>query len=678
MKTKTILLTSAATLLIGGAFVYKSKDKGVDIQSIDKKANPRNDFNQFANGKWIQNNPVPSTESRWTSFNVIAERNYDLLRTILETAAADKSASKGSARQKIGDFYRIAMDTNKLEADNYAPLTTDLGSIMVLVDAKDVMNYVGKMHRKGLPAFFGFGVNQDVKKSDEYACYLSQAGLGLPDRDYYLKDDEKSKNIRKEYLNHISRMFQMIGNNTPESEKIANDILEFETDLAKASMTRVERRDPDKTYNKKTTQELETSYPNINWKGYFEQTGLAKKNVSTFIVGQPLFFEELNKRMGTTSIFTLRNYLKWKAVSSSSSYMSSRFADESFRFYSTILTGTKEQKPRWKRTVNQANNLIGELVAQEYVKVAFSEESKKRLNKMVDNLREAFKIRIQNLDWMSAETKTKALEKLASFNRKIGYPDKWTDFTKLEIKNDSYLENYFRSNTFEFDDNINRLGKPIDKAEWGMLPQTVNAYYSPLMNEIVFPAAIMQPPFFDPAADDAVNYGAIGAVIGHEFSHGFDDKGCKFDAKGNLNNWWTEADKSKFDARTKVMVNQYNKYKVEDSVYVNGELTLGENIADFAGLTVSYDAYMLSLKGKEKKKINGFTPEQRFFIAFAQVWRGNARPEFLRQQVVTDPHSPARFRVLGPLSNMPQFYEAFGVQKGDGMYRDDSVRVKIW
>jgi putative endopeptidase len=678
MKTKTILLTSAATLLIGGAFVYKSKDKGVDIQSIDKKANPRNDFNQFANGKWIQNNPVPSTESRWTSFNVIAERNYDLLRTILETAAADKSASKGSARQKIGDFYRIAMDTNKLEADNYAPLTTDLGSIMVLVDAKDVMNYVGKMHRKGLPAFFGFGVNQDVKKSDEYACYLSQAGLGLPDRDYYLKDDEKSKNIRKEYLNHISRMFQMIGNNTPESEKIANDILEFETALAKASMTRVERRDPDKTYNKKTTQELETSYPNINWKGYFEQTGLAKKNVSTFIVGQPLFFEELNKRMGTTSIFTLRNYLKWKAVSSSSSYMSSRFADESFRFYSTILAGTKEQKPRWKRTVNQANNLIGELVAQEYVKVAFSEESKKRLNKMVDNLREAFKIRIQNLDWMSAETKTKALEKLASFNRKIGYPDKWTDFTKLEIKNDSYLENYFRSNTFEFDDNINRLGKPIDKAEWGMLPQTVNAYYSPLMNEIVFPAAIMQPPFFDPAADDAVNYGAIGAVIGHEFSHGFDDKGCKFDAKGNLNNWWTEADKSKFDARTKVMVNQYNKYKVEDSVYVNGELTLGENIADFAGLTVSYDAYMLSLKGKEKKKINGFTPEQRFFIGFAQVWRGNARPEFLRQQVVTDPHSPARFRVLGPLSNMPQFYEAFGVQKGDGMYRDDSVRVKIW
>ncbi len=673
-----MLLTSAATLLIGGAFVYKSGDKGVDVQSMDSKANPRNDFNQFANGKWIHNNPVPSTESRWTSFNVIAERNYDLLRTILETAAADKTAPQGSARQKIGDFYRIAMDTNKLEADNYGPLMTDFGTIMVLIDSKDVMNYVGKMHRKGLPTFFGFGVNQDVKKSDEYACYLSQAGLGLPDRDYYLKEDEKSKTIRREYTAHISRMFQMVGNNTPESEKIAADILEFETALAKASMTRVERRDPDKTYNKKTIEELQSLYPNINWKGYFEQTGLAKKNATTFIVGQPLFFEELNKRLGTTSIFTLRSYLKWKTISASSSYLSKRFAQESFYFYSTILNGTKEQKPRWKLTVNQANNLIGELVAQEYVKVAFSEESKRRLNEMVDNLREAFKARIQNLDWMSAETKTKALEKLASFNRKIGYPDKWTDYTKLDIKNDSYLENYFRSNTFDFDENVNRLGKPIDKAEWNMLPQTVNAYYSPLMNEIVFPAAIMQPPFFDPNAEDAVNYGAIGAVIGHEFSHGFDDKGCKFDAKGNLNNWWTEADKSKFDARTKVMVNQYNQYKVEDSVYVNGELTLGENIADFAGLTVSYDAYMLSLKGKEKKKINGFTPEQRFFIGFAQVWRGNARPEFLRQQVVTDPHSPARFRVLGPLSNMPQFYQAFGVKKGDGMYREDSVRVRIW
>lgn len=676
MNKKQLILASSA-LLFGGAFVYKAV-KGVDIKSMDKKANPRNDFNQYANGNWMKENPIPATEGRWTSFNVLAERNYELLRTILETAASDQTAPAGSSRQKVGDFYRIAMDTVKLEGEGYEPLRYDLTSIALLIDQKDVVNHIGKMHRKGIPALFGFGVSPDVKKSDTYACYVSQSGLGLPDRDYYLKDDEKSKKFRDEYIIHIANMFKLCG--TPESEanQAAKEILAFETDLAKASMSRVERRDPDKTYNKKSIAELKAAYPVINWDGYFEQTGLNKKNPSYMIVGQPLFFDEVNQKLNTTSIYVWRNYLKWKTISATSSYLNNAISAESFRFYSTVLTGTKEQKPRWKRTVNASNNLIGELVAQEYVKVAFSEDSKKRLNEMVDNLRAAFKVRIENLDWMSAETKTKALEKLASFNRKLGYPDKWTDYTALEITRDSYLANYYRANTFDFNDNVNKLGKPIDRQEWSMLPQTVNAYYSPLMNEIVFPAAIMQPPFFDPEADDAVNYGAIGAVIGHEFSHGFDDKGSKFDASGNLNNWWTEDDKKKFEARTKVMVNQYNAYKVEDSLSVNGELTLGENIADFAGLTVAYDAYMLSIKGKEQKKIDGFTPQQRFFIGFAQVWRANTREEFLRQQVLTDPHSPAKFRVLGPLSNMPQFYKAFNVKKGDGMYREDSVRVKIW
>jgi putative endopeptidase len=677
MNRKQLILASSV-LFLGGAFVYRASDKGVDVPSMNKKANPKNDFNQYANGNWMKNNPIPSTEGRWTSFNVLAERNYDLLKTILETAANDKTAPEGSARQKTGDFYRIAMDTLKLEADGITPLLSHLAPIRVLGDAKEVMKEIGRMHRKGVPVLFGFGVNQDVKKNDEYACYLSQSGLGLPDRDYYLKDDEKSKKIREEYLVHIATMLKLCG--TPEKEvtKAASDIMSFETDLAKASMTRVERRDPDKTYNKQSIEELKTNYPAISWDVYFQETGLDKKNPTYFIVGQPLFFDEVNKKMSTTGIVMWRNYLKWKTISATSSYLNKALATESFRFYSTVLTGTQEQKPRWKRTVNSANNLIGELVAQEYVKVAFSEESKRRLNEMVDNLREAFKVRISNLDWMSAETKTKALEKLASFNRKLGYPDKWLDYSNLEIKYDTYLDNYFRASIFAFDDEVNRLGKPVDKEEWGMLPQTVNAYYSPLLNEIVFPAAIMQPPFFDAAADDAVNYGAIGAVIGHEFSHGFDDKGCKFDAKGNLNNWWSEEDKKRFEARTKIMVDQYNAYKVEDSLTVNGALTLGENIADFAGLTVAYDAYMLSIKNKEQKKINGFTPQQRFFIGFAQVWRANTRPEFLRQQVMTDPHSPAKFRVLGPLSNMPQFYEAFGVQPGDGMYREDSIRVKIW
>jgi putative endopeptidase len=677
MKIKHIVIASSVVML-GGAFAYKQLVKGVDVKSMDTKANPRSNFNQFANGNWMKNNPVPSTESRWTSFNVLAERNFELVHTILKNAANDKTAIAGSNNQKIGDFYTIAMDTNKLELDGNKPVINDLAAIDKLTNTTEMMSLLGIMHRKGLSGFFGFGVSTDVKKSDMYTCYLSQSGLGLPDRDYYLKEDEKSKKFRKEYVIHISNMFQLNGVAATEADQTAASILVFETALAKASMTRVERRDPDKTYNKKTMDQLSTEFPNIAWKGYFTETGLLTKKYEYFIVGQPLFFAELNTLFASTPLTVLQGYLKWKTISGTSSYLSNKYAQESFRFYSTVLTGTTEQKPRWKKTVNAANGMIGELVAQEYVKVAFSEESKRKVNEMVDNLREAFKIRIQNLDWMSAETKTKALEKLASFNRKLGYPDKWLDYTKLEIAKDSYLANYYRSNMFDFDDNIDKLGKPVDKSEWGMLPQTVNAYYSPQMNEIVFPAAIMQPPFFDPAADDAVNYGAIGAVIGHEFSHGFDDKGSKFDAKGNLNNWWTDADKDKFAARTKVLVNQYNQYKVEDSLTVNGELTLGENIADFAGLTVAYDAYMISLKGKEQKKLDGYNPKQRFFIGFAQVWRANTRPEYLRQQVLTDPHSPAQFRVLGPLSNMPQFYEAFDVKKGDGMYRDEEIRVKIW
>jgi putative endopeptidase len=392
---------------------------------------------------------------------------------------------------------------------------------------------------------------------------------------------------------------------------------------------------------------------------------------------QPDYFLHLNSSM-LSNLDVWKTYLKWKVINTSSPYLHSKAVNANFAFYGTKLTGTKEQKPRWKTVIGHANNMIGELVAQEYVKIAFTPESKKRVNEMVDNLRESFRDRINKLDWMSDPTKAKAIEKLNSFTRKLGYPDKWTDLTQLKVSRESYIANYFNSSEFWFKYNLNKLGNPVDKDEWEMLPQTVNAYYNPVNNEIVFPAAIMQPPFFDAKADDAVNYGAIGAVIGHEFSHGFDDQGSKYDAQGNLNDWWTAEDRKLFDERTKVLVNQFNQFEVLDSVFVNGELTLGENIADLAGLTVSYDAYMRSLAGKQRTNIDGYTPEQRFFIGFGQVWRGHARPEFLRQQVVTDPHSPAKFRVLGPLSNMPQFYNAFGVKKGDGMWRDESARAKIW
>ena len=499
--------------------------------------------------------------------------------------------------------------------------------------------------------------------------------MGLPDKDYYLKSDNRSQDIRKAYVNYVNEMFTMA---TGQNDvNIGKNILQFETEMAQNCMSRTERRNMEKQYNPLTPEELNNKYSNIAWVQYFERIGLNTNRVTHFIVMQPDYFLHLNTSMNA-NLDVWKTYLKWKVINASSPYLHSKAVNANFAFYGTKLTGTKEQKPRWKTVIGHANNMIGELVAQEYVKVAFTPESKKRVNEMVDNLRESFRDRINKLDWMSAPTKTKAIEKLNSFTRKLGYPDKWTDLTQLKVSRESYIANYFNSSEFWFKYNLNKLGNPVDKDEWEMLPQTVNAYYNPVNNEIVFPAAIMQPPFFDANADDAVNYGAIGAVIGHEFSHGFDDQGSKYDAQGNLNDWWTAEDRKLFDERTKVLVNQFNQFEVLDSVFVNGELTLGENIADLAGLTVSYDAYMRSLAGKQRTNIDGYTPEQRFFIGFGQVWRGHARPEFIRQQVVTDPHSPAKFRVLGPLSNMPQFYNAFGVKKGDGMWRDESARAKIW
>lgn len=660
------------------AFVAKDQLKGVDVKSMNKKANPANDFNEYANGKWMKNNPVPDTEGRWTSFNILAEQNMALLHRILQTAAADTNAQSGSLAQKMGSFYRVAMDTAKLEADGISPINTDWYTIKVIINNDDVMHQVGRMQRKGIPAMFGMGVSPDIKNVNQNIAYFSQGGLSLPDRDYYLKQDEKSVEIRAEFVKHMTTQFGYFGLNGDESKRAAQQVLALETELAQASMSRVDRRDPDKTYFKFNLNEWVKQHPNINFKGYFVEVGLINRMPDSVVVSQPGFFVALNKLLATQSVQVWQNYLRWRTIQTASPYLHKVVANENFRFFGTILTGTKEQKPRWKRVVNAANACIGELVAQEYVKVAFSAESKRRLNEMVDNLQIAYRKRIENLDWMSPETKVKALEKLSTFKRKIGYPDVWPNSDNLEIAEESYLDNYYRANTFDTDDNLDKLGKPVDKTLWGMLPQTVNAYYSATMNEIVFPAAIMQPPFFDPNADDAVNYGAIGAVIGHEFSHGFDDKGSKFDAYGNLQKWWTDEDRKQFEMRTQRLVQQYNQFKVADSVFVNGALTLGENIADFAGLTVAYHAYQLSLANKPKQLIDGLTPEQRFFIGYAQVWRANARPEYLRQQVVTDTHSPAKFRVLGPLSNMPEFYEAFKVKPGDGMYRPDSVRAKIW
>ncbi len=674
MKNK-LIIGSAIVALTTSAFIYNTVNKGVEINSIDKKTPPVNDFFQFSNGNWIKNNPIPASEGRWTAFNIVAERNNILLKQILETAAQTKNADPESAQGKVGIFYRVAMDTNQLNNQGFNSIIPILKQIDQITNPTEIAERIAQLHMMGIPAAFGFDISQDVKNSNIYTSYLAQSGLGLPDKDYYLKSDNRSQDIRKAYVNYVNEMFTMAtGQN---DANIGKNILQFETEMAQNCMSRTERRNMEKQYNPVTPEELYNKYSNIAWVQYFERIGLNTNKVTHFIIMQPDYFLHLNSSM-LSNLDVWKTYLKWKVINTSSPYLHSKAVNANFAFYGTKLTGTKEQKPRWKTVIGHANNMIGELVAQEYVKIAFTPESKKRVNEMVDNLRESFRDRINKLDWMSDPTKAKAIEKLNSFTRKLGYPDKWTDLTQLKVSRESYIANYFNSSEFWFKYNLNKLGNPVDKDEWEMLPQTVNAYYNPVNNEIVFPAAIMQPPFFDAKADDAVNYGAIGAVIGHEFSHGFDDQGSKYDAQGNLNDWWTAEDRKLFDERTKVLVNQFNQFEVLDSVFVNGELTLGENIADLAGLTVSYDAYMRSLAGKQRTNIDGYTPEQRFFIGFGQVWRGHARPEFLRQQVVTDPHSPAKFRVLGPLSNMPQFYNAFGVKKGDGMWRDESARAKIW
>ncbi|MFI5222062.1 MAG: M13 family metallopeptidase [Bacteroidia bacterium] len=653
------------------------KEPGVDVAGMNKKVNPRKDFYQFANGNWCKKNPIPASEARWTNFSVINERNNELLRKVLEDAGSDKNAATGSVREKIGNFYRVAMDTMKAENEGSALLMIDLKKIENISATGEIIQMIAEFHKKGISGLFSFDVGQDPKKSDRYISFFAQGGLGLPDRDYYFKEDEKSVNIRDEYKNFISNMFTIYGYDNGRTD--AEIVYHIEKELAHASMTRVERRDQEKQYNKWKLDEFASQIPLVSLKNYTNLNQIKITGDGEVLIAQPEFFKHLNHLFEIVTVEQWKIYLKWKLINGTSSYVSRQANQYAFDFYGKTLTGVKEQKPRWKRVVASANSLIGELVAQEYVKVAFSAESKKRVNEMVDHLREAFAQRIQKLDWMSDSTKQKAMEKLLSFSRKLGYPDKWKDYSKLQInRNDSYLELYYKACEFSYNEDIGKLFKPVDRTEWEMLPQTVNAYYNPVNNEIVFPASIMQPPFFNPGADDAVNYGAIGAVIGHEFSHGFDDQGRKYDAKGNMNNWWTEDDRKKFDERTKILVDLFNKFSVEDKVFVNGELTLGENIADLAGITIAFDAYQISLKDKPRKVIDGFDPEQRFFIGYAQVWRVNSRPEFLRQQVVTDSHSPGKFRVLGPLPNLPSFYAAFGIRKGDPMYRHEKDRAKIW
>ncbi len=650
---------------------------GINTANIDSTVKPQDDFYQFVNGKWLKNNPIPETESRWGSFSELEKTNKEKLLKILDDAVANKSAAAGSNEQKIGDYYAMAMDSVKLNKDGATPLKDEFDAIDKIKTTDDLAKEIAHLHTIGIGPLFAGYVDQDPKMSTTYITQFAQGGISLPDRDYYTNTDERSLGIQKAYVEHVTNMFKLLGDKPEVAEKEAKTIYEIEKNLAKASMTKVELRDPEKSYNKRTLKEFNEMTPNFNWNAYLEGVGI--KGINDCVVGQLEFFKEMNRAVKAVSINDWKTYLRWNLIDGFASRLSDDLVNEHFKFYGTTLNGIPALKPRWKRSLEATDRSLGEALGKIFVEKYFTEDSKKRVGEMVENLIAAYRVRINSRDWMSDETKKAAMLKLDKVMKKLGYPDKWRDYSSLDIKRDSYIQNLMRANVFEFNYMVNKLGKPIDRGEWGMTPPTINAYYNPALNEIVFPAGIMQPIFFNPDADDAVNYGCMGAIIGHELTHGFDDQGCQYDADGNLKNWWTPKDSANFKAKTDMIVKQFNNYVAIDDMHVNGELTLGENIADLGGLTISYYAFKKSLEGKPApEKIDGFTAEQRFFMAWGQGWRANLRDKFLKNMVQTNPHSPGNFRANGAPSNMQEFYDAFGVKEGDKMYRPKNERAEIW
>lgn len=651
-----------------------------DLSSLDKTCQPCRDFNQFANGGWIARNTIPAAYPAWGRFSELAERNRDTLHEILEIASHHKSAGAGTNEQKIGDYYAACMDETKINAAGLEPLASEIGRIAKINDPKGLLAEVSRLHQMGVGALFSFSARQDFKNSSEVIGQARQGGLGMPDRDYYLKDDEKSKSIRDAYLNYITKIFTLTGDSSTKAAEEARLIMTLETKLAGASMTRVQQRDPNAVYHKMTLTETSALTPAFSWTDYLRQIGADPTRLTSINVAQPEFFKELNTELIATPLEGWKTYLRFHLIRSAAPSLSATFVDANFDFYGRALTGTPENLPRWKRCVSAVDANLGEALGQVYVQKTFPPEAKARALVMVNNLVAALRDDLTTLPWMGDATRQQAIAKLNAFAKKIGYPDKWRDYSILTIKRDSYLDDQWSAARFEFARVLNKIGKPVDRTEWGMTPSTVNAYNNSTMNEIVFPAGILQPPFFDPKADDAINYGGIGAVIGHEMTHGFDDQGSQFNAEGNLKNWWLSADLKNFKDRATCVEHQFDNYFVEDNLHLNGKLVVGESIADLGGLTVAYAAFQKALASKHQRPsmIDGFTPEQRFFLGWAQVWASNQRPEYSRLLVNTDPHPLARFRVNGPLSNMPAFAEAFGCKVGDRMVRPAAERCQIW
>ncbi|MFL6209542.1 MAG: M13 family metallopeptidase [Pyrinomonadaceae bacterium] len=649
---------------------------GFDPANLDREGSACQDFNQFANGGWIERHPVPPAFARWGKFEELREKNQNVLHDILEAAAHNKKVRRGSTEQKVGDYYAACMDEPQVESAGVKPLEPEFQRVAAIKDVRGLQDQIARMHSLGLGSLFRFSSAQDFKNSQAVIAQVAQGGISLPDRDYYTKDDDRSKQIRDEYAKHVAKMFELAGDTGEAAGHEAQTVLEIERKLAAASKTRAERRDPAANYNKMSVAALNALTPHFEWSQYLSQRGLG--SVQEINVAQPDFLKAVDKLLTSVPLEDWRVYLRWHLLNSSAPLLSSAFVQEDFNFNGRVMTGAKEMLPRWKRCVAGTDQALGEALGEFYVKKAFTPQTRARAQMMVRNLIAALRQDLSTINWMSDETRQRAIAKLDAYLRKIGYPDKWRNYEALDVSRGAYIENVRKASEFEIKRNLGHIGKPVDRTEWGMTPPTVNAYYNPSMNEIVFPAGIMQPPFFDPLADDAINYGGMGAVIGHEMTHGFDDQGARFDASGNLVDWWTPADFKNFKERTDCVVHQFDSFEAEPGLHLNGKLVVGESVADLGGLTVAYAAFKQAQGNKPDKTIDGFTPEQRFFLAWAQVWAGGIRPEYARQLVVTDPHPLARFRVNGPLSNMPQFAAAFQCKAGDPMVRPADKRCQIW
>jgi putative endopeptidase len=667
-----VLATSAAAQ----TSAVPIQTKPLDPANLDRSVSACTDFYQFANGGWVKTHPVPAAYSRWGSFDELSENNQGNLLTILRKAAATGNTQANADLRKLAIYYSSCMDSVGAERSGADPIAAELSRISAIGNRAALEAEVARLHSFGVPALFGFGALQDAKNSTAVIAGIRQGGLSLPDRDYYLNADKRYADIRANYQDHISRMLQLVGENPAQAAADAQKIVALETALAKPAKTRVELRDPNANYHKMTSAELAQLAPGFNWPRFF--SGEGRGDISTINVQNPVFVKAADSLLASAPLDDWKAYLRWHVIDAAAPTLSSNFVNEDFRFGST-LSGAKQLLPREKRCARATDNGLRDALGQAYVAQYFTPAAKQRALEMVRNLESVFHDRIQTLAWMSDTTKTQAETKLAAFTNKIGYPDKWRDYAVLNIQPGPFLNNVLAVRQYENRRNIAKIGQPLDRTEWGMTPPTVNAYYNPSMNEIVFPAGILQPPFFDPNADDAVNYGGMGAVIGHEMTHGFDDQGSQFDAQGNLRNWWGASDLEKFKRGTGLVASQFDSYTVLDSVHVNGKLTLGENLADLGGLSIAYAALEKALAQKGKPaKIDGFTPEQRFFLAWAQIWRGNTTPEAVRLRINTDPHSPGEWRTNGPLSNIPQFAAAFGCKPGDPMVRPESVRPVIW